>query len=534
MRSGWQRGLTQRRFLILLTVAIVGSIAAWRVIQRDRYLTEPPPRTVTSAELPTTLSTITLNVILKEDAIRKLANSLPTDYPIPQGSATKTDYVIKGTPGKVLNKLGQVIHTDKLQVPYSVTVNYGGGDNRLTRGPIGVRADGGTVELTTRLSSKVRVWNGGIQATFEPSLDAIGDASVDLSELWRIEPKVNVQYHWVQPPKISLLGVDITLANVAGRALDSKINDFKNQAEPALNEKIHLRNLVEPIWERTAEPILISKDPQLWLQVFPRSVHFPTPIISGGEVRLVLEVVADTKVVHGKEPSAVSVPSLPNLQKEAGPEAGISIALPAFLDYNTLASTLLARLSKQPVSLQLGKTTTLVYVRDLKLYPAGEKLVVGLKVKMSTPTLWFDTNGWIFLVGKPIVDSGTHHVGVTEISFTRDIDNKLLRTLTAIGEHLLENVLEKEIQYDFSDDVLKLRSEADSHINGPIEKILHKPIPGLINNTIFVAGELDDVTALNPSLLQDAIEIPMIARGKLAVNVQVGSPMAQHSPVLSP
>src|SRR5439155_1677926 len=72
-----------------------------------------------------------------------------------------------------------------------------------------------------------------------------------------------------------------------------------------------------------------------------------------------------------------------------------------------------------------------IAVNTVEIYPSGGRLAVGLGFAATTPEASMNATGWLYLVGRPVLDAATQTLRVADLSYTLKIDNKLWSVLTA-------------------------------------------------------------------------------------------------------
>jgi Domain of unknown function (DUF4403) len=109
--------------------------------------------------------------------------------------------------------------------------------------------------------------------------DAEGRAVVEiearprLRKDWSLDLDFSDSYHWSEPPILHVFGRHIALTKYAEPSIRRQLGRIRSRAQEA-ERRLDLHDKAAKAWEQAFQPIQISGDPQVWLQITPASAAF--------------------------------------------------------------------------------------------------------------------------------------------------------------------------------------------------------------------------------------------------------------------
>lgn len=104
--------------------------------------------------------------------------------------------------------------------------------------------------------------------------DAEGRAMVEvearpkLSKDWSIDLNFSDSFHWSEPPVLHVLGRDISLTKYAEPSIRKQLGRVRLHAQEAAR-RLDLHDKAAKAWEQAFQPVQISQEPAVWLQITP-------------------------------------------------------------------------------------------------------------------------------------------------------------------------------------------------------------------------------------------------------------------------
>src|ERR1700744_4870217 len=140
---------------------------------------------------------------------------------------------------------------------------YGRGDRVYGSVPIHGALEGqGANRFTARI-------HGGTEASATIEVEARPQLSRD----WSLDLNFSDGFHWSEPPVLHVLGRDIPLANYAEPRIRTQLANVRARALAAAR-RLDLHDKAATAWRHAFEPVELSENPQVWLQLTPQDAAF--------------------------------------------------------------------------------------------------------------------------------------------------------------------------------------------------------------------------------------------------------------------
>jgi uncharacterized protein DUF4403 len=196
--------------------------------------------------------------------------------------------------------------------------------------------------------------------------------------------------------------------------------------------------------------------------------------------------------VIGSTPPAVSTTSFPSLGADVSAPGTFDLILPVRVSYDTLRTGIQQAISALPKSNA---------IREVQVYPSAGKLVVGLRLAATSVT---DpaAGEWLYLSGKPIVDSDKGTIGLAEVAADDAIKDRIRSVL---GDDDLLTQLQEKAGVSYGVAYENLLNAANQKLTRPLKD-------GFRMEGRLTSAKLDKV-----SLLADGPTILIHATGALKI-----------------
>jgi hypothetical protein len=289
---------------------------------------------------------------------------------------------------------------------------YGRGDRLYGSLPIYGALEGqGANRFTARIRGETEA-----RATVEV------EARPQLSRDWALELNVSDGFHWDEPPVLHVLGREIALASYAEPRIRIELARVRERALAAAR-RLDLRAKASTAWRQAFEPIALSDNPEIWLQLTPKDAAFAGVRANAKVLEGTLALSGSAETYVGARPAFVTPTELPPLGHDVSEPGRFDVILPVRIGYALLAEKIKQRFAAAPVSA--------VSVRDVEVYPSSGRIVVGVLV--ADPSNADSTSGrWVYVSGAVQVNADGHSVnlsdfgaGVEGVSFPRELQSIL-------------------------------------------------------------------------------------------------------------
>ncbi|MEI9923594.1 MAG: DUF4403 family protein [Bradyrhizobium sp.] len=171
--------------------------------------------------------------------------------------------------------------------------------------------------------------------------DAEGRAMVEvesrpkLTKDWSIDLNFSDSFHWTEPPVLRVLGREISLTKYAEPSIRKQLGRIRAHAQEAAR-RLDLHDKAAKAWEQAFQPVQVSQNPPVWLQIVPASAAFAGVHASAKDLSGSLELTGTAQTLVGQAPSAVTPTPLPPLGNDISQPGTFDILLPVRVNYDAL------------------------------------------------------------------------------------------------------------------------------------------------------------------------------------------------------
>jgi len=327
--------------------------------------------------------------------------------------------------------------------------------------------------------------------------DAEGRAMVEvesrpkLTRDWSVDLNFSDSYHWTEPPVLHVLGRDISLTKYAEPSIRNQLGRIRAHAQEAAR-RLNLHDKAAKAWEQAFQPVLISQDPPVWLQITPASaalagIHANAKDLSGS-----LELTGTAQTLIGQAPSAVTPTPLPALGNEVAEPGTFDILLPVRVNYDAM---------RDKIMQMVAASKAAPIVKEMQVYPSSGKLVIGVRV--AKPGDGEPAAGeWLYLSAALNVDASQQSIKISNLagdsslpdgSEAAQLQNQLLDQLKNIPD----------VGYGLA--YQNLLNAANERLNRPLK------------NGFRMEGQLTTAKLDSIQLLADGVSIALRVSGDLKI-----------------
>jgi hypothetical protein len=365
----------------------------------------------------------------------------------------------------------------------------------LRTGPVAVTATDNFVYLTLP-----------VQLTFSNALYE----SYPLRAGLRFKAKVNVTPDWRLKTELYYTGLSDNLADtlkLGPLSLKPK-SMVENITQPVqkllapiidtkVNDSIHLRAKIAPLWQKAFYPTLVSKEFSAWLKLTPEKIVMSPLLTANNKIRLSLGVITGAEITVGPKPAAAPVKALPPVQQMPAFDKSFHIQLATDIYFADLVTAL------NPVL--LDKTfgdDKKITIKNFNLKGEDGRLVVVL-------TTTGDFDGELTLFAKPVYNSQKNSLTFEDVDF----DTKNAGWLISAGSWLFSSPIRSTIRTKLDTSVVeqleKARLKASSALSS-VQVAEHVQLNGAVKSL-----SLGEATVLN-----DRLSVNVIAQGESSVSLK--------------
>lgn len=381
----------------------------------------------------------------------------------------------------------------------------------------------GTARLSTTVLYRVRVHYSlpllpdiesscGIGHGPRPALAVSIESPVSLTSDWSLRTHARVAE--LRPAssletdrcKVTGLGIDVTdrIVSDARTFLEEHLADIDS-----LIEHVDTRSQFASWWNTLREPIELTDS--LWLSMEPEAIRRGRILGSGDSLVVQLALQSRPQIVFGDRPRTPST-ALPPLDSGAV-EPGLDLRIDARAEYTTASRFLQETLAGRWID--MGDHS--IQIDSVEVYGIGSgRLAIQLRVSG-------DLHGRLYLTGTPAIDPTSGEVSVPDLELdvaTRDVIFAAASWFTV-----------PELRDDLRDRARWPTAPAIDWLTMWLERGLNRDI----SDDLRVSGEVDGVSIVSATALEDALWVRVAARGSASMFVGgAGRPAVAVSDSLRP
>jgi hypothetical protein len=281
------------------------------------------------------------------------------------------------------------------------------------------------------------------------------------------------------------------LTKYAEPSIRRQLDHIRSRAREA-ERRLDLHDKAAKAWEQAFQPIQISGDPQLWLQIVPASAAFAGIHANARDLSGSLELTGTVQTLVGQTPGAVTPTSLPPLGDDVSQPGTFDVLLPVRVSYDALRDKIMQVVATSKAG---------PLVKEMQIYPSSGKLVIGVRVAKPADT---DpaAGEWFYLSGALNVDPGQQSVRISDLagnsslpdgSEAAQIQNEILGQLKEIPD----------VSYGVA--YQNLLNAANERLNRPLK------------NGFRMEGQLSTAKLDSIQLLADGASIALRVSGDLKI-----------------
>ncbi|SKB07947.1 protein of unknown function [Prosthecobacter debontii] len=463
--------------LLVLASLTVGTYAFSHYRHAKGALTQKPPHESSPSAFPTTPSRVAVSARIPFSEITQMIHEkVPAQFSggghgpdagrvrIPPFGptitvGTKYDYQVRrGVP--TLTRLND--HTARFSVPISFS------------GHGGLRGDGARLLSLDRKS-------------FRGELLAHLDVEPQLQPDWKLNSRVSVSYQWIHDPKVEIVGgIWINIKKHIEDPLDKAMQDVSAKVTALINQQ-DVRSKVAEAYVQKSYPVDLPTVGSAFVNVLPQGVEFSGVTFTSDALSVSVAVIAQVEV--GTQPLPEQALPLPNLSPISAAPNQLDIKIPIHVPYATLQQALNAQLTNhsfhQSVKVGQGQQEAQITLKGFEVYPSGQHLVLGIEIEADLPSRWFDTRGFVYLTGTPVIQDGVLHI--QDLHYTQALDHELWTAAGILFQESIAQALRDNSTYDTRQELARVKEQIAEALK---EKPLTQGLSLIIENPDIQIGRL--------------------------------------------
>jgi hypothetical protein len=369
-------------------------------------------------------------------------------------------------------------------------------DGFVDRGPLSLYGRGDHVAGAVPIFGSIE-GQGANRFTARIHGDAEGRAVVEvearpkLRKDWSLDLNLSDSYHWTEPPILRVFGREIALTKYAEPAIRKQLDRIRSRAREA-ERRLDLHDKAAKAWEQAFQPIEISGDPQVWLQIIPASAAFAGVHANAKDLSGSLELTGTVQTLVGQAPSAVTPTPLPSLGNDVSESGRFDVLLPVRINYDALRDKIMQAVAASNAG---------PIVKEMQIYPSSGKLVIGVRVAKPADT---DpaAGEWLYLSGALNADADQRSIRISNLAADSSLPDG--SEAAQIQNEILEQIKQiPDVSYGVA--YQNLLNAANERLNRPLK------------NGFRMEGKLSTAKLDSIQLLADGVSITLHVSGDLKI-----------------
>jgi hypothetical protein len=327
--------------------------------------------------------------------------------------------------------------------------------------------------------------------------DAEGRAMVEvesrpkLTKDWSVDLNFSDSFHWTEPPVLHVLGRDISLTKYAEPSIRRQLGRIRAHAQEVAR-RLDLHDKAAKAWEQAFQPVQISQDPPIWLQITPASAAFAGVHADARDLSGSLELTGTVQTLVGQAPSAVTPTPLPALGTDVTQPGTFDVLLPVRVNYDAM---------RDKIMQMVAASKAAPVVKEMQIYPSSGKLVIGVRVAKpgdSDPA----AGEWLYLSGALNVNASQQSITISDLSGDTSLPEGSMAA--QLQDQLLDQLKQiPDIGYGLA--YQNLLNAANERLNRPLK------------NGFRMEGQLTTAKLDGIQLLADGVSIALRVSGDLKI-----------------
>lgn len=324
---------------------------------------------------------------------------------------------------------------------------------------------------------------------------------VSIDKDWQVHTQTSANgFDWISKPVLKIGFLEFSLASVAGRMIDKQQDKLAAQIDQQVEQNLDIRKHIEQGWHTLQQPLLISKQYEIWLRILPSQVLM-TPISGQGrQATALIGIKAFTETSFGQKPEVEAKEQIPALEVVQHIPDSISIGLMGEISHTQASNILRENFLNKDFTFNEGKHH--VTLTGIDLYGSGENLVIKAGLTGSA-------EGNIYLKGKPYFDPATQSVMLQNLDYDLDTKNKLLKTANWLAKGRFVQKMQEAFRLPLEKQITQAKELIQANLTGK-----------QIAKGIVLNGQLDKLTPSEVYITPTSIVATALAKGKVKVHIE--------------
>jgi len=290
---------------------------------------------------------------------------------------------------------------------------------------------------------------------------------------WKNKARLEVMHNW-----------NIDVSGKLGPEMEKQLKKMSDQLVGAV-DCAKVKAEVAKVFVPQSLPIAIPNNGNVYVNVDPLSIGFSG--ITATDTALELALMVTAKVAVSTAVGQMAPKPLPPLAQVPLTPGKISIAVPLRANYERLNAAIAPVVKDKTYVAETPAGKVSVTVHEVEVYPSKDKVAVRVKFAADTPASWFDTEGNAYLAAKPVVEKNGTMITLTDLQFSRAVDNALWTAVSAIFEKDIKSAIAKAARVDLAGPIDQGKVALAAQL---VELKRRSGVDVMLSDTVITAGPI--------------------------------------------
>jgi hypothetical protein len=321
-----------------------------------------------------------------------------------------------------------------------------------------------------------------------------------ISANWELKTLTNAEgFDWISQPRLSLGGFAIPITSIVGGIIDNNQASIARLIDENVSKEVDLVSPILNVWNGLKEPMKLSDEYNLWVQVIPQDVLMSELTYTKTNIKTSIAIKAVVNSSVGELKTKIEKSSLlPPIKFANNLPKGFSIYLNNLVTFSEAEKIAKGMLIGQKIPMREGKE---IEILGLRIYGGAENKLI---IQLNTAG---DLNGVIFLKGDPYFDEKKREIILKNI----ELDLKTKNLLVKAASWFMEGTIVKEIEKAFGIPVDPIFDQAKSSTN--------KYLNADFNNGLHLSGRVKEISPGTVYLKSEGLMTTAIVEGDIDVKL---------------
>jgi hypothetical protein len=283
---------------------------------------------------------------------------------------------------------------------------------------------------------------------------------------WRVEANL-VGKTDLADANIQVAGVRLNGAREVKFLIDRAVSDQMLALSARVRDDLFIENAARREWTNLCRSIPLESAaagvPPLWLETRPTRAFASQPRVNANNITLTLGLQADTRVVPQQTTPDCPFPAKLDLVQPID-QGRIAIGVPIDIPFAELGRLIDSQLQDKTYP-EDGSAPAEVTVLSTAVAPAGDRIVVSMRVKAKERASWFGfgSEATIHIAGKPALDQNRQSLRLDDLALTIESEAAfgLLGIAAKAAVPALQNALARQAVVDLRPALANARKGID-------------------------------------------------------------------------